>query len=123
MTTPTAALSPQAMAEEIEALELQCDVMAIRLALIETANDESVSGSVVDRMSRGEPPLKVWREYRGYSLPQLAEKAGVAEDVVRSVEDEGADVTLRVAAALARALDVDAEDLIPWPQEDEARRE
>jgi DNA-binding XRE family transcriptional regulator len=93
--------------------------MAIRLAQIETANDESVSGDVVHRMSRGEPPLKVWREYRGFSLIQLAGKAGVAEDIVRSVESEGADVSLRVAAALARALDVDAEDLIPWSQEDE----
>lgn len=103
------------LAEDYAALEDQHDVLAAMLARIEAANEERIPGAVIHRLSNGEAPLTVWREHRGLTPESLAEKAGVSASDVLAIE-AGAEPRLRVAAALAKALRVDAEDLIPWPQ-------
>jgi len=115
---PTVSPGPQAMAEEIEALEYQCDLLTLRLARIETANDECVPMRVVDRLHAGEHPLVVWREYRGIDRSDLAKAAGVGDLELLAIEGGTWEPPLRVAVALALALDVDADDLVPWPQDD-----
>ncbi len=105
---------PQRLAQEIEDIEYLNDVMAARLASIETANDERIPGAVVDRLMEGEAPLLVWREHRGLSREALAEAAGVSVTEIDLVEQGGGDPGLRKMVALAKALRIDAEELLPW---------
>jgi ribosome-binding protein aMBF1 (putative translation factor) len=106
------------LTEDYAALEDQHDVLAAMLARMESANEERIPGKIVHRLSDGDIPLTVWREHRGLSPEALAEKAGVPVSDVHAIE-AGADPRLRVAAALAKALGIDAEDLIPWPQDED----
>ena len=110
-------MSVQAMAEDIDALEVRNDTLALRLARLETANDERLPMTVVSRMSDGEHPLRVWREHRALGRAELAASSGVAEAEIAAIEDAGRDPALGVAVALARALEIDAEDLLPWRQD------
>jgi DNA-binding XRE family transcriptional regulator len=106
---------PNALAQELEEMEDQRDAVAAMLARIETANQERLPWEMVKRLCAGKNPLLVWREYRGLTAEVLAEKASLDAAEVHAIES-GAEPRLRVAAALAKALDIDAEDLIPWPQ-------
>lgn len=110
----------QSLAEAIETLEMQCDTLFLRLARIETANDERHPGAIVERLAAGENPIAVWRAYRGLDLAGLAVKSGVAPMLLASLEAGSAEPSLRTAAALAKALDIGAEDLMPWPQDEVA---
>jgi len=105
------------LASDYDALEDQHDLLAAMLARVESANQELIPGKIVHRLSAGEAPITVWREYRELSPEALAEKAGVTLAEVHAIE-AGAEPRLRVAAALAKALGIDAEDLIPCPQDE-----
>ena len=111
---------PQRLAQEIEDLEYLNDVMAARLANIETANQERVPSWVVDRCMAGEAPALVWRDYRGLSRAAAAAAAELPETDLIEIEAGTADPGLRTMARLARALNVDIDDLIPWSQESES---
>ena len=107
---------PNILAQELEEMEDQRDAVTAMLAHMESANDETYPFEIIERLSAGAAPLTVWREYRELTADALAEKAGVSLAEIQAIE-AGAEPRLRVAAALAKALDIDAEDLIPWPQE------
>ncbi len=104
------------LARDYAELEDQHDVLAVQLARVESANEELIPGEIIHRLSAGDAPLTVWREHRGLTPEALSEKAGVSLAEVRSIES-GTDPSLRTAVALAKALEIDAEDLIPWPQD------
>lgn len=109
-------IDPQRLAEEIEELEHMNDILAMRLARYETANEEFVPGEVVDRLHRGEAPARVWREYRGLTIAEVATAAGLAESAIAEIETGAETVSLTSAKRIARALGVDVDDLVPWPQ-------
>ena len=79
-------------------------------------DEESIPFAMVERMHAGEPPLTVWREHRGLTIEVFAGKSVVSVADVHAIE-AGAEPQPRVAAALAKALGIDAEDLIPWSQD------
>ena len=105
-------------AREIADLEDRLDAVTGMLARVESANQEMIPFRVVQRLSDGEAPLRVWREHRQLTIAQLAERAGVSTQIINEIEDGRLDGPLRVFVALARELGIDAEDLLPWPQED-----
>ena len=103
----------------LERLEEADDGRAFDRAKADLAsgNDELIPAVVVDRLSAGESPLRVWREHRGLTQQELAEAVGRGKAYISQLETgarSGAPGTLR---ALAAKLDLDMEDLIPWPQE------
>ena len=102
---------------EIEALEDLLDAARMRLARMEQANDEGIPGGMVRRLVEGVPPVTVWREHRGLSREALAAAAGVAVTLVEMMEGGKDDVPLQKVSAIARALRVDVEDLVPWTNE------
>lgn len=58
---------------------------------------------------------KVLREYReraGYSVAQIAEKAGVSENTYRKYENDGGSIRLDAMIKLAKLYEVDIEQLI-----------
>ncbi len=105
-----------ALARELEEMEEQRDALGAMLARIRAANQESLPWAMAKRLSAGEPPLRVWREHRGLDQAALAARSGIAPATIAAIE-QGAEPGLRDAAALARALEIDAEDLLPWPQD------
>ncbi len=108
-------------AGEIAWLEDQLDAVSGMLARMEAANEELIPLETVQRLSNGELPLRAWREHRKLTVEALAETARVPMDDVIEIEGGRLEGPLRVFVALAEALGIDAEDLLPWPQEDETR--
>lgn len=102
---------------DLEELEDQRDAVAAMLARVETANEERLPWAMVKRLSSGESPLLVWREHRGLSRDALAAASGMPEPVIVAIEAGRHEPALRPMVALARALQVDLDDLVPWSQE------
>ncbi|MBA3519471.1 MAG: helix-turn-helix transcriptional regulator [Rhizobiales bacterium] len=99
----------------VEAAEDAADLEAIRRfeAALATGEEELIPSEVVDRLLSGESKVRVWREFRGLSPQDLAERAGIGEARLAEIEDGSADITVSELQALAPALQVYAEDLLP----------
>jgi transcriptional regulator with XRE-family HTH domain len=65
-------------------------------------------------LAEGEVPVRVWREYRGFSLRGLAEKAGISAAMLSEIETGKKDGSVRTLAALARVFGLDLDDLVSW---------
>jgi len=103
----------QRLLQQLEDLE---DIRAFDQARRELAagEDELIPAAVVERLSSGESPLRVWCEHRGLTQQALANAAAVSKSYISQLEAGtkiGAVGTLR---ALAAALEVDVDDLAPW---------
>jgi transcriptional regulator with XRE-family HTH domain len=57
--------------------------------------------------------LKSWREKRGYSVRELAERAGVSYVTVVKVENGRMSPTVALLEKLAQALGIGVRDLFP----------
>ena len=103
----------------LDRLEEAEDLRAYDEAKAELAagHDEAIPAAVVARLSNGESPLRVWREYRGLTQRALAEAAGVGKSYVCQLEAGAKTGSVKVLRALAVALDLDVGDLTPWQQD------
>jgi DNA-binding XRE family transcriptional regulator len=104
------------LALELEEMEDQRDAVTFMLARMEQANDETRPWSVVERLHAGEHPVAVFRDLRGMTRDELAEAAGVEPVVIEMIETFKQDGGIRLLLAIARALKVDLDDLVPWPE-------
>ena len=112
--TDTPALKPSPT--KVQPVRGTHDLTAM-LARIKSANEETLPWALVKRLSSGEHPLRVWREHRGLTDYALADLSGVEPLVIGTIELARGEPSLRDAVALARALEIDAEDLLPWRQD------
>ncbi len=100
-------------------------VLMERLDLLEDLRDSNAFGEklargeeevipveVVERLVDGESPVKVWREHRGLTQEELGEQVGLSGSYLSQIESGKREGTVRVYAALARALGVDVDDLV-----------
>jgi transcriptional regulator with XRE-family HTH domain len=85
-------------------------VFAERLA---DGEEELLPVGLVDRLIAGEHPVRVWREYRGMTLQQLADACGVTNPAISQVEQGRRQPSLALLRAMARALRVGLDDLVP----------
>jgi DNA-binding Xre family transcriptional regulator len=76
-----------------------------------TRDQEYVPVGVVDRLIARENPVRVWREHRGHSLRQLAERAGIGSGYLSQIENGERKGTVETLKKIAAALDVDLDDL------------
>ncbi len=74
------------------------------------AGEELIPSAVVDRLADGEPALKVWREYRGFTPTVLAECSGVEEACLVRMESNIESVSPELLTSLAKILQVDANE-------------
>ena len=95
-------------AEELE------DVAAFDAAMRRRAagEDAAVPFELLQRLSDGDNPVRVWREHRGLKVGELAARAGISQPYLSQIEAGKKDGTLKTMAAIARALDVDVDDLV-----------
>lgn len=82
-------------------------------AKIAAGADELVPASVADRLIDGEPPLRVWREYRRFSQSGLARATGVNRVQIVEIESGRNTGSVRTLRRLADALCVSIDDLAP----------
>jgi DNA-binding XRE family transcriptional regulator len=83
------------------------------IAAFDAAKDqETVPAALVYRIMDGENRVRVWREHRGLSQDGLARRVGVTQAYLSSIETGKSDGSVRVLAAIARALEVDLDDLV-----------
>lgn len=80
-------------------------------AAIAAGEDELVPSEIVDRLLGNENPIKVWREYRGMSARQLAEKADLRPAYLSEIETGRKDGSVAVLKKIAMALLVDLDDI------------
>jgi ribosome-binding protein aMBF1 (putative translation factor) len=75
--------------------------------------EEYVPAELVDRILNGENALRVWRRFRGLSQEDLATRVSTTVATISRIESgkQGADP--RRWRALANALDVNVEDILP----------
>jgi mRNA interferase RelE/StbE len=80
-------------------------------AALAAGEDELLTADYANRLLNGEKPLRIYRDLRGLTQAELAEKAGVNRVTVAEIETgrkQGSVATLR---ALAGALGVALDDL------------
>ncbi|MBS9783419.1 MAG: helix-turn-helix transcriptional regulator [Pasteurella sp.] len=76
-------------------------------------NEESFPHDFVVKLCSGEePPLKLWREYRGFSGRQLAKKVGISSSYLSDIENGKKDGSVSVVKRIAEVLQVDIDDII-----------
>jgi DNA-binding Xre family transcriptional regulator len=109
------AVLPRADYERLrEAAEDAADVRAYDAAMrkIDAGETDRIPIEFVDRMLAGENPVRVWRQFRGLKVKELAEAAGIAANYLSLIETGKRDGTVKVMKALAEALGVDIDDIV-----------
>jgi DNA-binding XRE family transcriptional regulator len=80
---------------------------------IENGEDEIIPSSIVDALINGtKHPLRIWREYRGLTQDVLAKKAGVGKSYISQIETGRREGSVSVYRAIAKALQIDIDDLV-----------
>jgi predicted transcriptional regulator len=93
----------------IEALEDASDLADLERRL----GEETVPDHVVSAIIDGENPVRVWRRHRGLSQAELSRRAGYSPSYVSDIEMGRTDGSVRAFKAIARALDVDLDMVVP----------
>jgi DNA-binding XRE family transcriptional regulator len=75
--------------------------------------EEYLPAEMVDRILDGEPPLRVWREYRRLTQDALAKMAGTSYATISRLESAKMIGSRRRWAPIAKALGVAVDDLMP----------
>lgn len=76
--------------------------------------EELIPSEIADHLFSGkEHPLKVWRQYRGFSQSRLADEAGVKQPTISEIERGKAAGSVAALRALAGVLGLRIEDLLP----------
>ncbi|EHQ53691.1 XRE family transcriptional regulator [Ectothiorhodospira sp. PHS-1] len=91
-----------------EALEDREDIQAIEAA----QGEETIPHAIIKRLL-DENPIRVWREYRGLTMAALAEHCGVSVPAISQIESGQRKPSVRLLKAMAEALEVDMDDLVP----------
>ena len=97
-----------------EAEEELADITAYREAKASLAAGEPlIPSEVVNRLCDGDNPVRVWRQQRGLKASEGAARASISHSYLSAIENGKQDGSLRVMVKLAKALEVDVDDLIP----------
>ncbi len=80
---------------------------------LQNGEDEAVPADVVEQLLNGQQhPLRVWREYRGFTQEVLAQMSGVGKSYISQIEAGKKTGSAKVLRSIAKALEVEVEDLL-----------
>ncbi|MBF0249814.1 MAG: helix-turn-helix domain-containing protein [Alphaproteobacteria bacterium] len=82
------------------------------MTLADLEDDEVIPMYVSERLSAGEHPVKVFREYRNMTQKELAQKAGISPEYVSQIEGGKKQGSIDTLKAIAEALALDLDDLV-----------
>lgn len=94
-----------------EDLEDAADNAVLLRARAENASGESLPAAFFHQILHGESPVRVWREFRGMQIAELADAAGVSSPTLAAIEMNGDSAPEKTLTRLAEALGVDIDDL------------
>ncbi len=80
--------------------------------------EEIIPAHVPYAIIDGENPVKVWREYRGLTQPELAQAAGISASYLSQIEAGKREGSTAVLQAIARAMDLTLDDVVYNPPEE-----
>jgi DNA-binding XRE family transcriptional regulator len=97
----------------MEDAEMLVDVKAYDAAKarLVDGSDELIPLEITERRLRGEPVLRIWREYREITQEQLAKKARVSRALIAAIETKRKTGSVSTWKKLGTALDVGWEQL------------
>ncbi|MGD0792539.1 MAG: helix-turn-helix transcriptional regulator [Terriglobales bacterium] len=97
----------------MEDAEMLADVKAYDAAKarLEHGEDELIPLEITERRLRGEPALRIWREYRKLTQEQLAKKSKVSRALIAAIETNRKSGSVTTWKKLGAALDVSWEQL------------
>lgn len=93
------------MAEDVAAF----DSFHRRLA---RGEEELIPSEIVYRLLDGENPVKVWRDHRGLTARELAEKTGLSTSYLSEIETGKKEGSLSAMKKIAEALGLDLDDVV-----------
>lgn len=97
----------------VDAMEMLADICAYDEAKARQESDaELLPSRVVYALLDGDNPIRVWREYRGFTQQQLADKAVISKPYLSQLESGKRNGTTEVLQAIAQALNVSLEDVV-----------
>lgn len=97
-----------------EALENLADHEALREA--QASGEELFPSSLAERLWSGANPVRVWREYRGLSVTDLAQRAKVSNSQLSAIERGNTTGSIQTLRRIADVLEVTLDDLAPANQ-------
>ncbi len=98
----------------IEKAEMLQDIQDYDAAMEAVAQgEELIPAEVVYAILEGENPIRVWREHRGLTQHQLAQAAGISTPYLSQLEAGKRRGSTAVLRAIAQALAVTLEDVLP----------
>ena len=81
-------------------------------ARLENGEDELIPLEITERRLRGEPVLRIWREYRKLTQEQLAKKSKVSRALIAAIETNRKTGSVSTCKKLGAALDVSWDQLV-----------
>lgn len=98
----------------VDLAEDKADALAAQAAEARRlSGEEYVPAELVEKIIAGERPLRVWRSYRGLTLEQLALQASIGQSYLSMIEAGRRQGKPALWRALAEALDVSVDDILP----------
>ena len=82
-------------------------------AALERGEDELIPSEVIDAILDGANPIKTWREFRGLSQQELAEKVGISVPYLSQLETNKRKGSLDVLSALSKELKISLDHVVP----------
>lgn len=98
---------------DVDRLFEQLEDFEARAAYTATRAEERLPTDVVERLCAGDSPVKVFREHRGLSVAQVAEKSGLNGSYLTAIESGSRHPSAKALHALATVLKVEVGDLLP----------
>jgi DNA-binding Xre family transcriptional regulator len=80
---------------------------------LEAVHADSLTMEEVVQIAEGASPIRIWRKRRGLTARALSEAAGISPVYLSEIETGKKPGSAVAIVALAKALDVDASDLLP----------
>jgi DNA-binding XRE family transcriptional regulator len=93
--------------------EMLADVRAYDAAKarLEDGDDELIPLEITERRLRGEPALRIWREYRKLTQERLAKKSKVSRALIAAIETSRKSGSVSTWKKLGKTLDVSWDQL------------
>ncbi len=99
----------------VAAAENAADLADIAAIKAHVAEKDYLPFGMAERILDGMAPVRVWRQHRGLTARALAAKAGLSSSYLSEIETGKKPGSVKALHALATALEVDLDDLVPEP--------
>ncbi|HYW37992.1 MAG TPA: helix-turn-helix transcriptional regulator [Terriglobales bacterium] len=108
-----AVIPAKALQKLMEDAGMLADVKAYDAARarLEAGDDELIPLEITERRLKGEPALRIWRDYRKLTQEQLAKKSKVSRALIAAIETNRKSGSVSTWKKLGAALNVSWEQL------------